>query len=77
MATDHLGKDPVELTDQELLEVCLETPSASAVGLRYHLELKRRENRENKLLLWLAFWAACAATASLMLTIALLLSKVV
>ncbi len=77
MSTDHLGANPSDLTDQELLEVCLETPSSSAVGLRFHLEQKKRDTRKFKLLIWLAFWAACAATGSLMLTIALLLSKVV
>lgn len=77
MATDHLGTDPAELSDQQLLEVCLETPSASSVGLRFHLEQKKRETRKFKLLIWLAFWAACAATGSLMLTIALLLSNII
>lgn len=75
MATENLAVDPSGLTNQELLEVCLETPSSTAVGLRYHLEQKKRENRTLKLLIWLSFWAACAATASLMLTVALLISK--
>lgn len=77
MATDNLAVDPTGLTDQQLAEVCLETPSASAVGLRFHIEQHRREKRRIKLLIWLSFWAACAATASLMLTIALVISKVV
>ena len=77
MSTDYLGADPSNLTDQELQEVCLETPSSSAVGIRFHLEQKSRESRKFRLLIWLSFWAASAATASLMLTIALLLSKVV
>lgn len=77
MSTDHLAADPSSLSDQHLLEVCLETPSSSAVGLRYHIEQKKRDKRNFKLLIWLSFWAACAATASLMLTIALLISKIV
>jgi type VI protein secretion system component VasF len=47
------------------------------VGLRFHLEQKKREKRSQKLLIWLSFWAACAATAALMLTIALIISKAV
>lgn len=77
MATDNLAVEPSGLTDEELIEVCLETPSSSMVGLRFHLEQKKREKRSLKLLIWLSFWAACAATASLMLTIALIISKVV
>lgn len=75
MATDNLAVDPTGLTDQQLAEVCLETPSSSAVGLRFHIEQDRRQKSRMKLLIWLSFWAACAATASLMLTIALILSK--
>lgn len=77
MSTDHLAQDPTELTDQQLLEVCLETPSSSAVGLRYHLEQKKRDKRSFKLLIWLTFWAACAATGSLMLTIAIVINEMV
>ena len=77
MSTDHLAIDPGALSDQELLEVCLDIPSSSAVGMRYHLEQKKRDKRRFKLLIWLSFWAACAATASLMLTIALLISKII
>lgn len=77
MATDNLAVEPSGLTDEELIEICLETPSSSAVGIRFHLEQKKREKRGQKLLIWLSFWAACAATASLMLTIALIISKVV
>ncbi len=77
MSTDHLAADPATLSDQELIEVCLETPSSSAVGLRYHLEQKKRDKRSFKLLIWLSFWAACAATASLMLTIAVLVNKLI
>ena len=77
MSTDHLAEDPTTLTDQQLLEVCLETPSSSAVGLRYHLEQKKRDKRSLKLLIWLSFWAACAATASLMLSVAVVIGKMV
>jgi len=75
MSTDHLASDPAVLTDQELMEVCLETPSSSAVGLRFHLEQNKRDKRSLKLLIWLSFWAACAASASLMLTFAILINK--
>lgn len=76
MSIDHMAEDPASLSDQQLLEVCLDIPSASVVGIRYHLEQKRREKRSFKLLIWLSFWAACAATASLMLTIAMLITKI-
>lgn len=77
MTTDNLAMDPTGLSDQELLEVCLETPSSTAVGLKFHMEQKKREKRTLKLLIWLSFWAASAATAALMLTIALIISKAV
>lgn len=77
MGTDNLAQNPEKLTDEELIEICLETPSSSAVGLRFHLEQKKREKRSQKLLIWLSLWAACAATAALMLTIALIISKAV
>lgn len=77
MATDNLAQDPAGLTDEQLIEICLETPSSSTVGLRFHLEQKKREKRSQKLLIWLSFWAACAATGALMLTIALIISKAV
>jgi len=75
MSTDHLASDPAVLSDQELMEVCLETPSSTAVGLRFHLEQNKRDKRSLKLLIWLSFWAACAASASLMLTFAILINK--
>jgi len=75
MATDYMAADPATLNDEQLAEICLEVPSSSAVGLRFHLEKDRRDKRRLKLVIWLSFWAACAATASLMLTIALIITK--
>ncbi len=77
MSTDNLAAEPAVLSDDQLAEICLETPSSSAVGLRFHLEKDRRDKRRLKLVIWLSFWAACAATASLMLTIALIITKIV